>query len=197
MRGLPCIMTVTALVIVMSVSTTAADAPQRSCKVGSVYTTATMPGGDFHTTTPDDTRAAVDVQREGHTAKQGLYLALTEVLARVDAAWNLGEARAFAAEWTPCGTVVNPFGGLTEGRADIERVMAIQFAGPSKGTTHLLEIARVYWVSPSVAVAEGTATVVPGDGSEVWPAPFTAIFSRNRYRKWQIAHMRGYVFLQH
>jgi uncharacterized protein (TIGR02246 family) len=168
----------------------------RLCEAGSVYTTLTVPGSNVLLTAADAELTGTDSSAEGPADKERVYQALREVTARVDAAWNAGDGVAFAAQWTECGTIVNPFGQLTEGRVNIERDMTEQFAGPSQGTTHLLEITRVYVVSPFVAVADGISCVTADNSTEPWTAPFTAVFSRNKRGNWQIAHLRPAFYLQ-
>jgi uncharacterized protein (TIGR02246 family) len=168
----------------------------RLCEAGSVYANLTVPGSDVLLTAADAERTGIDASAEGPADKERVYQALREVTAHVDAAWNAGDGVAFAAQWTECGTIVNPFGQLTEGRVNIERDMTDQFAGPSKGTTHMLEITRVYVVSPFVAVADGMSYVTADNSTEPWTAPFTAVFSRNERGIWQIAHLRPAFFLQ-
>jgi uncharacterized protein (TIGR02246 family) len=142
--------------------------------------------------------AHADVETVGLAAqipKDKAYLALEKVLANVEAAWNAGDPTAFAAQWIRHGTVVSPSGELTEGRVEIERTMAEQFAGPLKGTTHTLTITRVYAVRPFVALIDGIAVVTARDNAQRWSAPFTVVLTRNISRTWQIAHLRSYVFL--
>lgn len=116
-----------------------------------------------------------------------------DLFSRVDAAWNAGDADAFAANWIDDGTVINPMGALTHGRAAIATDIGAQLAGPMKGSRHKLTAAGVYGLGLDVAVADGVAEVGMGDAA--WPASFTAVLSKEGEAGWKIAHMRSYVFL--
>jgi uncharacterized protein (TIGR02246 family) len=155
-----------------------------------------MPISNSEMTMTPNAHAGVETEVGARIAKDKAYLALEKVLATVDAAWNAGDASAFAALWIRHGTVVSLSGEVTEGRMGIERAMAQQLAGPLKGTTHTLNIERVYAVRPFVALIDGTAVIEARDKSQKWSAPFTAVLTRNISRTWQIAHLRSYVFHQ-
>jgi uncharacterized protein (TIGR02246 family) len=114
--------------------------------------------------------------------------------AGIDAAWNAGDAVAFAARWAEDGVVISPMGELTEGRGQIQADMATQFAGPLKATTHKLDIERVYEVRSGVAVADGEAIVRALDGTP-WTAHFSAVFERDEAGRWLVRHMTSYVFI--
>src|SRR5262245_56136503 len=90
--------------------------------------------------------------------------AIKQLAAAIDAAWNKGDAVAFASYWAEDGTVTNPRGQITAGRAEIEKSMAADLAGPMKGTTHKLTITGIYWLKPDVAVADGEAEVAIASG---------------------------------
>ncbi len=85
-------------------------------------------------------------------------------------------------------------GEITEGRAQIEKDMAAQFAGPMKGSTHKLSVTKVYAVKPGVAVADGEAEIVVGNGAP-WKANFTAVFGEDGNDNWILYHMRSYTFI--
>jgi uncharacterized protein (TIGR02246 family) len=126
--------------------------------------------------------------------------AVVRLHAGIDQAWNAGDAPAFAARWTRDGTVVSPLGSLTSGRARIEKEQAAEFAGPMKGTTHRLTVARVYWPRPGVAVVDGTAEIsgLTGPDGTAYPplaAEFTSVCV-HQGRAWLVAHMRSYVYVQ-
>jgi uncharacterized protein (TIGR02246 family) len=132
----------------------------------------------------------------GRIASPDLKRAIEEVTTKIDEAWDAGDARAFAANWTDDAIVVDPMGELTRGRAAIEKDMASQFAGPMKGTTHQLDVQRVHSVSPSVAVADGTAAVKAPGNAEPWTANFTAVFKQRPDGDWAVSDMRSYSFLR-
>lgn len=124
---------------------------------------------------------------------------IARLLASVDAAWNAGDAAAFAALWTTDGTVISPQGQRTEGRDQIEREQAAGFAGPMKGTTHTLSAAEIYRPTNDIAVVDGEAVIANlrmPDGTTFPPlsANFTAVCV-DRDGTWLIAHMVSYMFM--
>jgi uncharacterized protein (TIGR02246 family) len=124
---------------------------------------------------------------------------IARLLASVDAAWNAGDASAFAALWTTDGTVISPQGQRTEGREQIEREQAAGFAGPMKGTTHTLTAAEIYRPTNDIAVVDGEAVIANlrmPDGTTFPPlsANFTAVCV-DRDGTWLIAHMVSYMFM--
>jgi uncharacterized protein (TIGR02246 family) len=126
-------------------------------------------------------------------------LEIVELLASVDAAWNAGDAAAFAALWTTDGAVVSPQGQRTEGREQIEREQAAGFAGPMKGTIHTLAAAAIRRPENDVAVVDGEAVIANlrmPDGTTFPPlsANFTAVCV-DRDGTWLIAHMVSYMFM--
>jgi uncharacterized protein (TIGR02246 family) len=125
--------------------------------------------------------------------------AIRTLLARIDAAWNAGDAVAFAVNWTNDGTTISPLGALSEGRANIQADVGASLSGPLKGSRHRLDLVRAYWPKAGVAVADGDAEIsnVTGPDGEVWP-PLRAKFTSTCVKggsEWSIAHMRAYVFL--
>ena len=118
-----------------------------------------------------------------------------DLLERIDAAWNRGDAGSFAASWTENGTVVSPMGVLIAGRAAIQADMQAQFAGPMQGSSHSLEIERILPIEPGVVLVDGTAAVRLGDQGP-WTANFTAVLVGNTGKGWLVSHMRSYVYIQ-
>lgn len=111
----------------------------------------------------------------------------------IDSAWNKGDAKAFASYWAEEGTIINPFGDLTESRKKIEEEMAIQFAGDAKGTTHRLNIDKIYTINDSVVMIDGISEVITENGT--FPGPYTAVLTLQENGNWVMEHMRGYTFM--
>jgi uncharacterized protein (TIGR02246 family) len=59
----------------------------------------------------------------------------TDTIARLSAAWNAGDAAAYAAEFTPDATYVVFDGTVLRGRGEIEDSHRWLFGGPLKGST--------------------------------------------------------------
>jgi uncharacterized protein (TIGR02246 family) len=121
--------------------------------------------------------------------------AVKQILADIDAAWNSGDAEAFAAQWAEEGTVVSPMGEVTESRADIQKDMTAQLAGPMKGTTHTLAAEKIYAIDQSMVIVDGEA-IVAMPGNDPWPAKFSAVLHQDQSGKWAVHHMRSYIYLR-
>jgi uncharacterized protein (TIGR02246 family) len=114
----------------------------------------------------------------------------SHVLDKLDAAWNLGDGEAFAAEFTEDADLINIFGEFYHGRPDVTTRMQLIFDTIFKGSRHAqrdLEIA--YFLSPDTVLAVSAARV------EV-PAGPLAPQARNRQTfilrqiadAWRVAH---------
>jgi len=126
---------------------------------------------------------------------ENIKLELESLTSQLDDAWNKGNAVDFAKLWSENATNISPMGETDEGREALEKNMAVQFSGDMKGTTHKLVIEQIHSVSPSVAIADGTAEVAMGN-YEPWKSRFTAVFLKEKSNKWKIAHMRAYIFIE-
>jgi uncharacterized protein (TIGR02246 family) len=125
--------------------------------------------------------------------------AIRALEAAYDAAWNAGDVEALTAPFTPDATIVDPFGGVNSGRAEIERLFAVLLAGAGRGSTHAGAILGVRFVTDDVALADGEA-VIEGltrpDGRSMPPIAhrFTDVLVRGD-GGWRIAGIRAYVFM--
>jgi len=123
---------------------------------------------------------------------------ITRLLARVDAAWNAGDAAEFAAQWTTDGTVISPQGQRTDGRDRIEREQAAGLAGPMKGTTHTLTAAEIRRPTDNTAVVDGEAVIANLSINGTTYPPLSANFTATCVECdgiWRIAHLVSYAFL--
>jgi uncharacterized protein (TIGR02246 family) len=113
--------------------------------------------------------------------------------AAIDAAWNKGDAKVFAATYVEDGTLTIPAGVVLKGRAEIERFFSTQFAGPLKGTTHTHIRTSIHFIRPDVAVGDGTSEVVGIKGPRpTAKAMYTAVYVKVKGR-WMYSDVRGYV----
>src|SRR6185369_8194120 len=70
------------------------------------------------------------------------------------AAWNRHDPKSMAAAWTPEGALINPFGRLATGRAEIEKLFTEAHATFMKGTTYSITNYKVRFPSPAIGVAD-------------------------------------------
>ncbi len=83
-------------------------------------------------------------------------------------AFNQGDAKAIAAKWSPDAVYTNPMtGDEVSGRKAIEEQL-VEIFKDAKGTKIAVDVNSIRFVSPSVAVEEGTASVLrPGAEPDV------------------------------
>jgi uncharacterized protein (TIGR02246 family) len=91
------------------------------------------------------------------------------------AAFNKGDAKALAAMWSPEAVYTNPLSGAqVVGRAEIEKQFAGIFA-EARGIKLEATTDSVGFVSPNVAVEQGTARVIRPDGAPE-ESEYTAVY---------------------
>lgn len=102
-------------------------------------------------------------------------------------AFNRQDAKAIASLWSPDAVYANPVSGTeVVGREAIEQELAAIFAD-GKGTTLEVTVNSVQFVSPNVAVEQGTARVVrPGADADV--TVYSAVHVK-RDGKWMLDRM--------
>lgn len=97
-------------------------------------------------------------------------------------AFNKSDAKALAALWSPEAVYINPISGEQAiGREAIEEQFSAIFTG-AKGSKLAAQTDSVRFVSPNVAVEQGTATVVRPDESPE-ESQYTAVYVK-RDGKW-------------
>jgi uncharacterized protein (TIGR02246 family) len=91
------------------------------------------------------------------------------------AAFNKGDAKTLAAMWSPEAVYTNPLSGeQVVGRAEIEKQFASIFAD-AKGTKLESKTETIKFISPNVAVEQGTAKVIRPD-QEPENSEYTAVY---------------------
>ncbi len=91
------------------------------------------------------------------------------------AAFNKGDEKALAAMWSPEAVYTNPLSGeQVVGRAEIEKQFATIFAN-AKGAKLEAKTDSIKFVSPNVAVEQGTAKVIRPD-QEPENSQYTAVY---------------------
>jgi uncharacterized protein (TIGR02246 family) len=108
----------------------------------------------------------------GMEASLGATTALNQGIASLinawDEAWNAGDATAYARNYTVNGELVNPLGGILDGREAIRAQHEFLFNGPFAGSTSTSEVRRTVYLGEDVRMVDldvtltGFAGVPPG-----------------------------------
>jgi uncharacterized protein (TIGR02246 family) len=85
--------------------------------------------------------------------------AVDQLLGELAWAWNAGDARAWAARYSPDGTFTNTNGTLDLGRDDVARTAEEAFQGVLAGTKLSLAVRKLRLIRPDVAVVDLDARV--------------------------------------
>jgi uncharacterized protein (TIGR02246 family) len=93
--------------------------------------------------------------------------AITELIRAMTAAWQRGDAKAYGARCRADTTFTNVFGDFYMGRQDFDRRHKEIFAGIFRGTTLSMQIRKLRFVRPDVAVADIVTTLA---GAKLRPA---------------------------
>jgi uncharacterized protein (TIGR02246 family) len=92
--------------------------------------------------------------------------AVDQFLAELAQAWNAGDARAYAARFSPDVTFTNTDGTVDLGRDEVVRRAAEAFQGVLAGTQLSLAVRQLRLVRPDVAVADLEARISGMPGGE-------------------------------
>jgi uncharacterized protein (TIGR02246 family) len=98
--------------------------------------------------------------------------AITKTAEAFVKAFQNGDAKAVAAFWTPDGDYVDENGRVLKGRKAIEDSFAGLFAA-KKGLKVRIDVASVRFLTPDLAIEDGTSTVLAPDGSAPSRARYT------------------------
>lgn len=136
----------------------------------------------------------------GHDPRSSDEAAIRALEAAYDAAWDAADLEALTAPFTPDATIVDPFGGVSVGRVEIERLLGTLLAGSGRGSTHAARILGVRFVTADVALADGEAVIEglsASDGGAMPPIVhrFTDVLVRSG-GVWRIAQVRAYVLME-
>jgi len=122
-----------------------------------------------------------------------------DTLKQFKAAWDKHDAKAIAALCTDDGTLINPVGDKASGRAEIEKLIAGEHAGPFKGTTYSYADVTIQWLTPDIAAVDYTGTVAGILGPDGAAAPdlvhHCMMVMTKTDGKWSLAVCRPYVLL--
>jgi uncharacterized protein (TIGR02246 family) len=125
--------------------------------------------------------------------------AIRALEAAYDRAWNAADLGGLTAPFTPDASIVDPFGGVSSGRAEIERLLTTLFDGAGRGSTHTSTVLSVRFVTDDVALVDGEAVIegLGESGGGVMPTlvhRFTDVLVKHD-GSWRIAQVRAYVFV--
>ena len=104
--------------------------------------------------------AAAQPPKNGDPADEAALMKNAEAFV---AAFNKGDARALAGYWTPEGDFTDQLGHKTVGREAIEKLFAGFFA-ENKGLKLRIDVTGLRFVTPQVAIEDGTTSVIHPDG---------------------------------
>jgi uncharacterized protein (TIGR02246 family) len=114
-----------------------------------------------------------------------------------DAAWTAGDIDRLLTLLTPDAVIVNPYGGVARGTAEIETMLRGVRDTDDPSSTHTSVVTAVYFVTDDVALADGEATieriVLPGQAAPgTYSHSYTDVLVR-RDGVWRIAQIRAYT----
>lgn len=99
----------------------------------------------------------------GMEASLGATTALNQGIASLinawDDAWNAGDATAYARNYTVNGELVNPLGGILDGREAIRSQHEFLFNGPFAGSTSTSEVRRTVYLGPDARMVDVDVTL--------------------------------------
>ena len=100
------------------------------------------------------------------TAASAQVPALHQRAEAFKAAWDRHDPKALAAVWAPDGDLINPFGRVAKGRAEIEKLFQDEQTTIMKGTTLHLNSDSSREVAPNVAVADWDIEITGMQGKD-------------------------------
>jgi uncharacterized protein (TIGR02246 family) len=107
-------------------------------------------------------------------------------------AFHKGDAKALAAFWVPDGDYTDQTGRHLKGRAAIEKAFKGLFA-ENKGLKLRIDRAALRFVTPDVAIEDGTTAVIPPDGGPPSRARYTIVHVK-KDGQWLLSSVRDAAF---
>ncbi|MFM8734650.1 MAG: nuclear transport factor 2 family protein [Pirellulales bacterium] len=116
--------------------------------------------------------------------------AIRAAAAAYQAALEKGDGKALAAIWTPDGDIVDAAGNVLKGRSTVE-VLEPPRAGAAADAKprFTIEDTDLRFVTPDVAIEDGTVTVMPAEGSASLRGRFSAVWVRHE-GAWKLSALR-------
>jgi uncharacterized protein (TIGR02246 family) len=118
-----------------------------------------------------------------------------EILKNAEAfveAFHKGDAKAVAGFWTKDGDYTDQTGHTSKGRDAIEKVFT-EFFAENKGLKLRIDVTGMKFVTPEVALEDGTTSVLPADGAPPSRARYTIVHVK-KDGKWQLSSVRDAPF---
>jgi uncharacterized protein (TIGR02246 family) len=105
------------------------------------------------------------------------------------AAFDKGDAAALAAFWTPDGDFTDQTGRTVKGRDALQKAFQQAFA-EGRGTKLRINSASLRFVTPDVAIEDGTSEVIPPDGGPPSASRYTIVHVKQN-GAWRLASVRN------
>ncbi len=103
-------------------------------------------------------------------------------------AFHKGDAKALAAFWTPDGDYTIQTGRTFKGRDALEKAFQAYFV-ENKGAKVRIESESLRFVTPDVAIEDGTTEVLPGEGAAPSKTRYTIVHVK-KDGKWLVSSVR-------
>ena len=124
--------------------------------------------------------------------------AVRKTAADFSAAWNRHDAKAMADMFVEDGDIINPFGRVAKGRAEVEKLFQDEHATVMKGTTFNLTKVEVRMLGAGTAVVDWEVELVGMHGPAGAALPplkhHVAVVEVKKGDRWLAAAVRPYVF---
>lgn len=101
------------------------------------------------------------------------------------------DAKTIAAHFTPDAEYIDEQGNVYQGRAEIEAALTVCF-DENVGCQIAMNIDSIRFISPGVAVEDGTTTITPTDGGESVSSRYTTVHVKSD-GKWLAASVRDHA----
>jgi uncharacterized protein (TIGR02246 family) len=133
-------------------------------------------------------RPGLAAQKKGNPEAMAIH---KNAVAFVDA-FNRGDAAAVAESWWEDGDYIDLEGRHLKGRKAIEEAMRRYFA-ENKGAKLQIDNRKTRFLTPELAIEDGTTDVVPADGSIPHRSRYTIVHAKKDGR-WRMASVREAAF---
>jgi uncharacterized protein (TIGR02246 family) len=114
------------------------------------------------------------------------------------AAWNEHDFKKMSSFWSQDGDLINPFGRVARGRAEVLKLFQVEQTGVMKGTTYEITKSSIRLVGENFAIADWESSIAGMPGSDGQPAlPFrhhVTFVLRQMGNQWWIEAARAEVF---